>query len=499
MKTVILSGLIGLCLATVARAGEVAPAWRGYAGDAQHTARAHAATQPLAHVRWSTRVDLHPPAGGAILNHYASPMITAANTVLVPVKTGVGGGFRIDARSGATGDLSWRMTTSYVLPPHDWTPSFPAHLTAQNRLYLAGPGGTVLFRDTPDQASGASGQLAFFGLANYQADPSTYDANVMISTPITADDAGDIFFGFVVLGSTPLGLKSGVARIGADGQGSWISAVDAAGDENMNEVPTNCAPAISHDQKTVYIAISNGANGYLVGLNSRTLKPRYKAFLTDPVSTGHGPPSAILDVSSASPTVGPDGDVYYGVLEASFSGHNDRGWLLHFDRTLAQRKVTGSFGWDDTVSIVPASAVPAYTGASSYLLMTKYNNYYGIGGDGKNRIAILDPQVKQRDSISGLPVMKEVMTVLSPHHVPDQPKGARYEWCINSAAVDAARQSVFVNNEDGHLYRWDLATGELAEDMDLNQPIFEAYTPTLIGPDGMVYAINNAILYAVGN
>ena len=40
-------------------------------------------------------------------------------------------------------------------------------------------------------------------------------------------------------------------------------------------------------------------------------------------------------------------------------------------------------------SLVPASAVPSYAGASSYLLMVKYNNYAGAGtGDGVNRLAI---------------------------------------------------------------------------------------------------------------
>jgi hypothetical protein len=55
-----------------------------------------------------------------------------------------------------------------------------------------------------------------------------------------------------------------------------------------------------------------------------------------------------------------------------------------------------------------------------------------------------------------------------------------------------------VNSEDGKLYRWDLATNTLSEVVTLSSGVGEAYTPTVIGPDGTVYAINAAILNAVG-
>ena len=46
--------------------------------------------------------------------------------------------------------------------------------------------------------------------------------------------------------------------------------------------------------------------------------------------------------------------------------------------------------------------VPSYAGTSTYLLMTKYNNYRGVGsGDGVNRLAIIDPHATQIDPISG--------------------------------------------------------------------------------------------------
>src|SRR5262249_57379763 len=100
----------------------------------------------------------------------------------------------------------------------------------------------------------------------------------------------------------------------------------------------------------------------------------------------------IDDAGTASPMVGPDGDVYYGVLESPGGSNNLRGWMLHFDGSLAITKIPGAFGWDDTPSVVPASAVPSYTGTSQYLLLTKYNNYGGTAtGTGLHKGAILDP------------------------------------------------------------------------------------------------------------
>jgi hypothetical protein len=494
MKAVIAGLAVLSCLSGTALS-QTGPAWRGYAANAQHTAPAPTTAQTLVNVHWQAPVDLSPQQG-ELLIHYASPMITASNTVILAVKTGLTNGFRVEARAGARrGKLIWKAKTDFIFAPHDWTPSFPAHLTAQNRLYFAGAGGTVYYRDTPDLGAGPTGQIAFYGNANYAADKIVYDRRVMIDTPITADEAGNIYFGFTVTGSTPLGLKSGIARIGADGTGSWLSASRAAGDNSIREVAQNCAPAVSADQSTIYIAVSDGSGGYLLGLDAATLARKHKTALIDPVLQTN---AWLLDDSSASPTVGPDGDVYYGVY-AGDGGHNDRGWLLHFTGDLATEKTPGSFGWDDTASIVPASAVPSYTGSSSYLLMTKYNNYYNAtpSGNGHNEIAILDPDATQKDHFSSATVMKEIMTKLNPTQFPGAPAGVVYEWCINSAVVDAGGKAVIANAEDGYTYRWDLVNDQLTR-INLNAPIGEAYTPTLIGPDGTVYAINDAVLYALG-
>ena len=61
-------------------------------------------------------------------------------------------------------------------------------------------------------------RIAFYGLAAYNANPATYNATVKICTPLTTDDDGNIFFGFMTESGAPGGLVGGFARIGADGR-----------------------------------------------------------------------------------------------------------------------------------------------------------------------------------------------------------------------------------------------------------------------------------------
>jgi hypothetical protein len=195
--------------------------------------------------------------------------------------------------------------------------------------------------------------------------------------------------------------------------------------------------------------------------------------------------------------VGPDGHVYFGVLP----GYHYRGTLQHFSGNLSQTFAPGSFGWDITPSVVPASMVPSYLGSSPYLLLVKYNDYAGFaGGTGLNKMAILDPNDVQFDPLAGGNgmVMREVLTIAGVTPDPSNGPNAVVEWCVNTAVVDPATKSVLVNSEDGTLYRWDLVTNSFSERIVLQaEGVLEAYTPTLIGPDGTVYAINKAELFAV--
>ena len=499
-----------LALAVLLRAGEPlaapASAWSGFGGDAQHSAMSPVAAQPTERVRWSTPVDLQPLySGKSLLIHYGSPLVTRKNTVIVPVKTGATDGFQIEARRADTGALVWKQTTDYTLPAHNWVPSLGAALTRRQRLILPGAGGTIYRRVLPDRAGAQTTQRAFYGIEHSQADPAAFNDNVRIATPITTDLHEVAYFGFVTSDNAPLGLKSGVARITAGRGSAWTAAATAAGDATMRKVVYTCAPALSKDQTRLYIAVTDApetglGSGYLVALDSRTLAPLARVRLKDVKQPDKD--ALLPDDGTASPTVGPDGDVYFGVIDNPPGSNHLRGWLLHFDATLSQAKTPGAFGWDDTASIVPTSAVPSYTGSSPYLLMTKYNNYAEGGGDGVNKFAILDPNVSMTDPISGATVMAEVMTVVAPTPDPDardalHPDAVK-EWCINTGAVDPQTRSALINNEDGYLYRWDFTTNSLAASVHLSAGLFEAYTPSLIGPDGTAYAISNGLLFAVG-
>src|SRR5439155_20224927 len=200
----------------------------------------------------------------------------------------------------------------------------------------------------------------------------------------------------------------------------------------------------------------------------------------------------------------PDGDVFFGVLGNPGSG--SRGFLLHFSADLATQKTPSGFGWDYTPAIVPGSMLPSYTGTSSYLLFSKYNNYAShVDGNGVNRIALLDPNATQIDphpTAGGLVEMREVLTIIGPtsdneFQSASLPYAVR-EWCINTAAVNPATKSIFAPSEDGHIYRWNLAANSLTEAFTLGPGVGEPYVPTVIGPDGTVYTLNGGTLFVLG-
>jgi hypothetical protein len=472
-----------------------------FAGNAQHTGIFDVPAQHLDRICWSTSINLHNTGG---YTHYGAPLITASNTVLVPIKTT--NGFRVSAFEGASGRLKYTLSTDYLAPPADWGPVYQpviAEETSGPRLYYPGAGGTLFYVDNLDSdTSSPPVQLCFYtDLTTYQSNAVAFKKEVFINTPLTADTNGTVFFGFRVLTNTlppPPGLTNGgFGRVDQAGNAIFVLAGTAAGDTRVGRVAQNSAPALSNDGSTLYVAVK-GTNmdyyAYLLGLDTTTLALKYNVRL---VSSALGQTS-ILDDSTASPVVGPDGDVFYGVY-----GNSGRGYMLHFSPDLKTQMPPSTFGWDNTPALVPTNMVPGYPGTSAYLLFTKYNNYVANGGDGINRMALLDPHATQVDPHHSFLEMREVLTVIG--CTPDyEYQGALHpyavrEWCINTAAVNPITQSIFAPSEDGHIYRWNLAINALTEVAKLGPGLGEPYVPTVVGPDGMIYALNGGTLFALAS
>src|SRR5690348_10509776 len=285
-----------------------------FAGNAQHTANYPTKAQSLNKVNWTTAIDLN---NTGALSHYGAPILTPANTIFVPVKTGATGGFQVNVFHAATGSAMYTLSTDYVQPTHNWIlPYQPVLATnpTETRLYYPGAGGTVYYINNVDSTShGAPVQQVFYTtLSNYKSNASAFNSSVFIDTPITADSNGNIFFGFRVSGTAPAPLntsQSGYARIDPNGNGTYVLAGNAAADANIGRDTHNCAPALSNDQSTLYVAVkafNTESYGYLLGLDSTTLTTKYKVFLKDPRSNNLNN-ATLLDDSTASPMVGPDG------------------------------------------------------------------------------------------------------------------------------------------------------------------------------------------------
>ena len=505
LRVVIVAGVLGM----LASGGGAHAQPVTFAGTAQHTAQYSAPAQRLNRVRWSTPIDLNNTGAFA---HYGAPLITSSNTVLVTVKTATNS-FEVRAFEGAAGRLKYTLVTDYILPTNAaWIPACqPLIATPASgaRLYYPGAGGTLYYIENPDSdtPSAPVQQCFYTALTNYSTNISAFNNTVVINTPLTADSDGVVFFGFRVQGTAPAPLstnQSGFVRIDPDGNAIYVLAAAAAADSLIAWDSHNSAPALSNDGSTLYVPVkqrSSSSHAYLLGLDSKTLATKYKVLLHDP---RNGNLASVTDISTASPVIGPDGDVFFGVLG---NPNSSRGFLLHFTADLSAQKPPSAFGWDYTPGIVPASMVPNYSGPSSYLLFSKYNNYAGNSdGNGINRIALLDPNATQIDphaTAPGLIEMREVMTVIG--CTPDNeyqnstyPYAVR-EWCINTAAVNPATESVFVPSEDGHIYRWDLALNALTETLTLGPGVGAPYVPTVIGPDGTVYTLNGGTLFALSS
>jgi len=507
----------------------MAQSWPCYGGNAQHSGVFTGTSQPASLIKWQAPLDDQPPYyGGSVLIHYAAPMVSPSNSVVYGYRytTTVNGQSDYDhwsmiAKAGATGQTLWRLDTDYsgaLVFPADWTTVFPITLfqsgsgSSARGVVAAGSGGSLIVRASADAATSTTSQFAFYTTpADFAKNKASY-APIKINTPLTADSTGNIYFGYEVIATLPSNLSSlgtgGIAKVNANTGVSTFKSVQSMGiDSTLSRPAMNAAPALTTDGNYIYVALT-GNNPWLAKLSTKDLTSSKSVQIIDPSIPGAN--AYLINESSASPMIGPDGHVFMGVFGNQW--RESHGWMVQYDGDLnandasGKRFPTGAFGWDDTAVVVPSNIVPAYKGTAKYLILTKYNNYDDAGGDpgadGSNHIAVLDPTSDSvtKDRQTGIPVMNEVIKVLGPTRTYDDTNhpDARNEWCINSAAIDVNGKSAIINSEDGHMYRWNFVSNSLTENLALQPPTGEAYTETSIGPDGALYVINNSILFAIG-
>lgn len=223
-------------------------------------------------------------------------------------------------------------------------------------------------------------------------------------------------------------------------------------------------------------------------------------FGVDP-ATNEPPPARVLDDSSSTPVVAPDGSVFYG----AYTLYNwAQGHLMHFSAN-GDFLNSFNFGWDSTPAIYPHNG--------TYSVIIKNNHYFGGS-------YCIDPNwcPSPRTSNDLLGPESYFVTSLDPNlHIewsfqntntqsctrnPDgsisctttNPNG--FEWCVNAPLVDA-NGVVYANSEDGNLYT-------IAQGGGVLQRLFQqlalgaAYTPASMDSKGRIYSQNDGILFVAG-
>lgn len=210
----------------------------------------------------------------------------------------------------------------------------------------------------------------------------------------------------------------------------------------------------------------------------------------------------VLDDSSSTPTVAPDGSVFYG----AYTRYNwAQGHLMHFSAS-GQLLNSFGFGWDSTVAVYPHDA--------TYSLVIKNNHYSGLGSYCNDNticptdrntanpaspeayfVSQLDPSLNVEWSFQNTNTNSCTRNAHgSITCVSDHPNG--FEWCVNAPVLDKSG-NVFANSEDGNLYviaQGGHITGRLFQQLALGA----AYTPTSLGGDGKIYSQNAGRLFVAG-
>jgi hypothetical protein len=221
----------------------------------------------------------------------------------------------------------------------------------------------------------------------------------------------------------------------------------------------------------------------------------------------------VLDESSSSPTVLPDGNVLY----ASYTRYNiARGHLIKFNGATGAVMAYFDFGWDSTPAV--------FSHDGTYSVVIKDNHYDEEAGfycDATGGVSDIvcaatgqpaGPFYITQLNASLAPEWKFLSTETnscttnpdgSLSCVSDHPNG--FDWCINAPVVDA-NGSVYVQSTDGHAYVipqghvgvFDMGSPDVRR-LFLRQALGAAYTPLSIDEKGRIYTQNSGHLFVLGD
>lgn len=478
---------------------------------------------------------------GDLFVHYAAPLLdgddvfmtfkaTVARAPLPPLT--VWSVHRLHWENGLLVE-KWIATSDWTPEPFFdgfWEPVFQSVL-ANGFVYAPAAGGTLLQIDRND------------GSVIRRINPfASIDPMTFVSGPPAVDSSGNIFYGaFQMQSGNPWGTDiSGawLVRVTANGAttiapfSTLVANAPKPGDQCSYEFPgssgqipptpdavapsipcgsqrpgINVAPAVGPDG-TIYImsrAHLNDYWSYLVAVNP-DLTPKWAVSLRNrfhdgcnvylppngadggcPAGTATGvdpwenqPGSGrVIDLSTASPVVAPDGSVIYGAYTL-YNG--EQGHLMHFTADGTYLDHAYPFGWDTTPAI--------WQHDGTYSLVTKENHYVGdLYSDPGDFVSQLDPQFQLQWRYRN-----PSRTICRDSGCVDEEFG--FEWCVNAPAIDA-QGTVYVNAEDGILYALGQG-GVLLDHLSLAGPLGAAYTPLAVDAQGRVYAQTGGHLYAVG-
>lgn len=331
------------------------------------------------------------------------------------------------------------------------------------------------------------------------------------------------------------------APFGSPGDGTlmpWPPSRDAVAPRapcGTQRVALNVAPAIARDG-TIYSATKahfQDRHAFLVAINPN-LTPKWAASLRDrlndgcdvPVSEGglippngapggcrvgarkgvdpatnNHPAGRILDDSSATPTIAPDGSIFFG----AYTRYNyAQGHLMHFD---SEGHFLGAFpfGWDTTAGVLRHH--------NTYSIVLKENHYSELGPfcdvdefcpSDRNTtnpaspteffVSQLSPDFhvewRFKNTNTNSCIRNPDGTISCVSNQPDS-----FEFCVNAVIIDA-NGLVYANSEDGNLYVIKQG-GELDSSIFQQLSVGAAYTPSSLGPDGKIYTQNAGHLFVV--